>query len=106
MKGRPWADVRARAIVPRRLVRVNDSLRVWLQNPTGYTRVGGTVNAYKDHKVTLSTNPDTIRFDARGFAFGINTATSYQVIRLTRGTLVDSVCVSRFGKVTANGSCT
>lgn len=39
---------------------------------------------------------DTVRFDARGIAIGLSGA---QWLRFTKGAAVDSVCVSRMGKV-------
>lgn len=43
---------------------------------------------------------DTLRFDPRGVAIGLNGA---QWFRFTRDATVDSVCVSRFGKVMLKG---
>ncbi|MGI9076561.1 MAG: pilus assembly FimT family protein [Gemmatimonadaceae bacterium] len=60
---------------------------------------------YAEHKVTLPAGTDTIRFDPRGFAFGISTSPFYRVIRIQRGSLVDSVCVTRFGRINSEGVC-
>jgi hypothetical protein len=47
--------------------------------------------------------PDSIRFDSRGFALGI--PGTYQTIRVSRGTVRDSVCVTRFGRIITEGNC-
>ena len=56
-----------------------------------------------EHGVTLGVSAggrDTLRFDPRGVAIGLNGA---QWFRFTRDGTVDSVCVSRFGKVAQKG---
>ncbi|HEX8849794.1 MAG TPA: GspH/FimT family pseudopilin [Gemmatimonadaceae bacterium] len=59
---------------------------------------------YALHGVTLTMSgtlpKDTIRFDARGVAIGL---TASQTIRFTNSNAVDSVCVTRVGKVTRGG---
>jgi prepilin-type N-terminal cleavage/methylation domain-containing protein len=50
--------------------------------------------------VALSATRDEIAFDPRGFAMGTS---AMERVRLTRGTLVDSVCVTRLGKVIYRG---
>ena len=90
---------------PARLARTSNLLRVTVQQGAAQVPVGGPIDAYAGHNVFISMTPDTIRFDPRGYAFGINSATGYQVIRLQRGPYFDSVCVSRFGKVTSKGAC-
>ena len=103
------AVARAQAIQngrPARIARSSNTLKVAVQQGGAYVQVGGPIDAYTGHKVAITMTPDTIRFDPRGYAFGINTVTGYQVIKLQRGATWDSVCVSRFGKVTSRGSCT
>lgn len=94
---------------PARFVRVGNVVRAYLEGAGGtLVPVGMPLDLYADSKVTLATTSNTIRFDPRGFALGIvpsGTNTSYQVIRLTRGALADSVCISPFGRISATGSC-
>jgi type II secretion system protein H len=56
-----------------------------------------------EYKVLVEMNVDTIRFDSRGFAPGMPGA--YLTVRFARGTKRDSVCVTRFGRIVADGSC-
>ena len=63
----------------------------------------GTPVDLSEHKVTLAMQPDTIRFDPRGFAPGI--AGAYQTIRFSRAGRTDSVCVTRFGRIITEGTC-
>lgn len=59
---------------------------------------------YTMHGVTVAVSgtapKDTIRFDARGIAIGL---TASQTIKFTNSTAIDSVCVTRIGKVTRGG---
>jgi prepilin-type N-terminal cleavage/methylation domain-containing protein len=59
---------------------------------------------YADEGVTLASSGsaphDTVRFDARGVAIGL---TASQSLKFTNLTAVDSICVTRVGKVTRGG---
>ena len=84
------------------VVRTGNTVHVRLEVGSQYDTVGVPLNLY-EHRVALSMSPDTIRFDPRGFAPGVSGA--YQTIRLSRGTRTDSVCVTRFGRIIAEGKC-
>jgi prepilin-type N-terminal cleavage/methylation domain-containing protein len=85
-----------------RFVRSGNIVHVRLEVGSQYDTVGVPLNLY-EHRVAISMSPDTIRFDPRGFAPGVSGA--YQAIRLSRGTRTDSVCVTRFGRIIAEGKC-
>jgi prepilin-type N-terminal cleavage/methylation domain-containing protein len=89
---------------PARFVRTGNVVQAMLERGTQLTPLGTPVDLGRD-KITIATANDTIRFDPRGFAFGINTASAYQAIQITRGAWSDSVCVSRFGRIAGNGGC-
>ncbi|HEU4563720.1 MAG TPA: GspH/FimT family pseudopilin [Gemmatimonadaceae bacterium] len=92
-----------------RFVRAGNVVRAYVEVSGGTLQpVGAPVDLYADSKVTIETTSNTIRFDPRGFASGVvpsGANTSYQVIRLSRGALTDSVCISPFGRISATGSC-
>jgi hypothetical protein len=55
----------------------------------------------REHGVTIPrTSHDIIKFDARGYAIS---ASSIESVVLTRDGLIDSVCVSKLGKVINRG---
>ena len=88
-----------------RFVKQGNSVRVVLESGGQLVPVGPANDLGKDYGVTVVTEPEAIRFDPRGFAFGIGAETGYQSIRVTRGALVDSVCVTRFGRITTRRTC-
>ncbi len=88
-----------------RFVRQGNVVKVVLESGGQLLQVGVANDVSKDYGVTLTTAPDEIRFDPRGFAFGIDPARGYQSIRVSRGTFTDSVCVTRFGRITARRAC-
>lgn len=87
---------------PTRFVKNGNIVHVRLEMGAQYDTVGVPLDMY-EHRVTLQMSPDTIRFDPRGFAPGMSGA--YQVVRISRGTRRDSVCVTRFGRIITEGSC-
>jgi prepilin-type N-terminal cleavage/methylation domain-containing protein len=89
-----------------RFVRQGNVVKVVLESGGQLVQIGPANDVSKGYGVALVTAPDEIRFDPRGFAFGIDPATGYQSIRVTRGTVTDSVCVTRFGRITARRACT
>jgi Tfp pilus assembly protein FimT len=88
-----------------RFIRTGSKVTVALESGGQLVPLAGVSDYARDYKVSLETYPDTIRFDPRGFASGITAAAGYQYIRLTRGALRDSVCVSRLGRITSRGGC-
>ena len=86
-------------------IRVGNVVTVTSDSMGQQVRLAPANDIYAEHKVTLPSGTDTVRFDPRGFAFGISTSPFYRVIRLGRGTLVDSVCVTRFGRINSEGVC-
>lgn len=87
---------------PTRFVQTGNIVHVRLEMGAQYDTVGIPLDMY-EHRVTLQMSPDTIRFDPRGFAPGMSGA--YQIVRISRGTRTDSVCVTRFGRIITEGSC-
>lgn len=88
---------------PARFVRNGNVMHVRLEVGAQFDTIGVPLNMLSTHKVSVESNPDTIRFDSRGFALGIPGA--YQTVRLTRGTVLDSVCVTKFGRIITEGRC-
>ncbi|MEJ7810580.1 MAG: prepilin-type N-terminal cleavage/methylation domain-containing protein [Gemmatimonadaceae bacterium] len=102
--------VRARATAVQqgsatRFVRSGNTVKILLEQGAALTAIGATADMYSSEKVTVATSSDTIRFDRRGFAPGITSASNYQIIRLSRGTLKDSLCVSRLGVISDRATC-
>ena len=96
--------VRARATAvqngrPARFVRQGNVVKVVLESGGQLVPVGVDNDLYKEFGVAVATSPNEIRFDPRGFAFGITTPAGYQSVRVSRGALSDSVCVTRFGRI-------
>ncbi len=87
---------------PTRFVRTSNVVHVRLEMGTQFDTVGVPLDL-SEHRVTIAMNPDTIRFDPRGFAPGM--AGAYQTIRFTRAGHSDSVCVTRFGRIISEGTC-
>ena len=86
-------------------IRVGNVLTVTSDSSGQQVRLVPVNDIFAEHKVTLETAKDTVRFDPRGFAFGISTSPFYRVIRIRRGRLVDSICVTRFGRINSEGAC-
>ena len=102
--------VRARATAvqngrPARFIRQGNVVRVVLESGGQLAAVGPAHDLGRAYGVTVTTTPDEIRFDPRGFAFSIAAAPGHQWVRVSRDALTDSVCVTRFGQVTARGRC-
>lgn len=96
--------VRARATAiqngrPARFVRQGNVVKVVLESGGQLVPVGTDNDLYKEFGVAVETAPSEIRFDPRGFAFGITAPSGYQSVRVSRGALGDSVCVTRFGRI-------
>lgn len=86
-----------------RFVRNGNVVHVRFRQGAQLDTVGAPVDVAGEYGVSLLMSPDSIRFDPRGFATGISGA--YQAIRVRRGTLVDSVCVGKFGRIVTEGRC-
>ena len=88
-----------------RFVRQGNFVSVVLESGGQLVPIGPANDLGSEYGVTVATGPEAIRFDPRGFAFGIGAETGYQSIRITRGALADSVCVTRFGRVITRRAC-
>lgn len=86
-----------------RFVRAGNVVHVRVERGAQFDTVGVPLDVNSEHSVAIAMSPDTIRFDPRGFAPGISGA--FQIVRLTRNSRVDSVCVTRFGRIIAEGTC-
>ena len=86
-----------------RFIRNGNVLRTVMDSSGTWITLGAR-DLYTLHGVTLTVSgtlpKDTIRFDARGIAIGL---TASQTIKFTNSTAIDSVCVTRVGKVTRGG---
>ena len=80
------------------LVRAGDSLKVVADSSGTKVQLVPWYSAYSVQGVKLSPSPtrDTISFDPRGYGSGLS---SLEVIRFSRSTIKDSVCVTKLGKV-------
>ena len=87
-----------------RFVRQGNVVTVVLESGGQLVPIGGANDLGKDYGVAVSA-PAEIRFDPRGYAFGIASETGYQSIRIARGAFADSLCVSRFGRITTRRTC-
>lgn len=88
---------------PVRFIRNGNQVHSRIESGAQLKAIGAIVDVMADHKVQLVTSRDTLRFDARGMATGM--PGSHQSIHLRRGQLLDSVCVTRFGRIVAEGAC-
>jgi prepilin-type N-terminal cleavage/methylation domain-containing protein len=88
-----------------RFVRQGNTVSVVLESAGQLVPVGPANDLGQDYGVSLAMAQNEIRFDPRGFAFGIDPAAGYQSIRVSRGALTDSVCVTRFGRITTRRAC-
>jgi prepilin-type N-terminal cleavage/methylation domain-containing protein len=86
-----------------RFVRTGNSALVRLERGVQWDTIARPANMMRSLKVSLQTAPDTIAFDSRGFAMGVSNA--YQIVQVTRGATIDSVCVTRFGRIITEGRC-
>ncbi|MBC7788505.1 MAG: prepilin-type N-terminal cleavage/methylation domain-containing protein [Anaerolineae bacterium] len=86
-------------------IRTGNVIKVTSDSSGQQVRLVPDNDIYSEHKVALPVGTDTIRFDPRGFAFGISASPFYRVIRIQRGSLVDSICVTRFGRINSEGVC-
>ena len=97
------AQARAAAVEQGRrsvLTRSGNTIQVTVESNGAQAAVGGTLDLYALHSVSLDATVNSIAFDPRGYAVGLG---SVEVIRLTRGTLRDSVCVTRAGRLATVG---
>jgi prepilin-type N-terminal cleavage/methylation domain-containing protein len=78
------------------LTRSGNTLQVTVESNGAQTAVGGALDLYGLHAVSLDATVNSIAFDPRGYAIGLG---GVEVIRLTRGALRDSVCVTRAGRL-------
>jgi prepilin-type N-terminal cleavage/methylation domain-containing protein len=79
-----------------RFVRVGDAVQITVDSNGTQVTVVPPRDFYAEHQVHLVTTRDTIAFDPRGFAVGLN---GLVVVRLNREDVTDSVCVTRLGKI-------
>lgn len=86
-----------------RFVRNGNVVAVRLSRGAQVDTVGIPLDVADEYGVGVQTSPDSIRFDPRGFATGIQGA--YQVVTVRKGSFIDSVCVSRFGRIITDGAC-
>lgn len=86
-----------------RFVRTGNVVHVRIGVGAQFDTLGAPVDLMTSHKVRVESNPDTIRFDPRGFAMSV--PGTYQTVRLSRGARMDSVCVTRFGRIITQGRC-
>lgn len=87
-----------------RFIRNGNIVRVVMDSSGTWITVAAR-DLYTAHGVTVAVSgtapKDTIRFDARGVAIGLSAAETF---KFTNAAAVDSVCVTRVGKV-ARGGC-
>jgi prepilin-type N-terminal cleavage/methylation domain-containing protein len=85
-----------------RFVRSGDVIKVTVDSSGTQVVYSRPHDLKREHGVSIlsATTRDTIAFDPRGFAVGTG---SVESIRLTRGGMRDSVCVTKFGKVIMRG---
>lgn len=86
-------------------VRAGNIISVTADSAGQQVLLGSVNDIFAGHKVLVTSSMTTIRFDPRGFAFGISGAPFYQVIRISRGSLSDSICVTRLGRINSEGVC-
>ena len=77
---------------------VGDTMRVTLTSNGVTTTKGADVNLYRQFGVSMTSGNATVRFDGRGMA---NQAAL--TLKFTRGTLLDSLCVSKLGLINRHG---
>ena len=75
-----------------------DTMRVTLNTGGATTTKGADVNLYKQFGVSMTSGNATVRFDGRGMAN--QTALT---LKFTRGSLSDSLCVSKLGLINRHG---
>jgi Tfp pilus assembly protein FimT len=79
-----------------RFVRTGDAIQITVDSNGTQVPLTAPRDLYAEHQVHLVTTRDTIAFDPRGFAIGLN---NLLVIRVNREDVLDSVCVTRLGKI-------
>ena len=77
---------------------VGDTMRVTLRSNGVTEKKGADVNLYRQFGVTLTSGSTNVVFDGRGMA---NQAAIK--IKFTRGSLNDSLCVSKLGLINRHG---
>ncbi len=75
-----------------------DSMRITTFNGTTETAKGTTVNLKRQFGTKVTSSNITIAFDGRGM-----TTNSGNIVKFTRGSLVDSLCISPIGLVNRHG---
>ena len=85
-----------------RFIRNGNEITVTVDSSGTAVIYGRPHNLQNEHGVSIlaSTTRDTIAFDSRGYAIGTG---SLETIRLSRGGIRDSICVTRLGKVIEKG---
>jgi prepilin-type N-terminal cleavage/methylation domain-containing protein len=82
-------------------VRSGNVIRVYVDSARTLVQVGGPIDLYQQHKVTIAATPrDTVEFDPRGFAKGITTTERLIVVRDGRP---DTVCIKGMGAIATRG---
>jgi prepilin-type N-terminal cleavage/methylation domain-containing protein len=79
-----------------RFVRVGDAVQITVDSNGTQVVLAAPRDFYAEHQVHLVMMRDTIAYDPRGFAIGLN---NLVVVRLNREDVTDSVCVTRLGKI-------
>ena len=84
------------------VVRVNNGLRLLIDNGTATPTLLGWQDLGLEEHVTLASSPsDTIMFDPRGLA--VLRGTAVQEIIVTRDTYADTACVIGLGRIATSG---
>jgi prepilin-type N-terminal cleavage/methylation domain-containing protein len=83
-----------------RFVRNGDQISVTVDSSGTQVTFARPVDLQRTFRVSLGATRDQIAFDPRGFAIGNATM---EKVRLTRGNLRDSVCVTKLGKPVYRG---
>jgi prepilin-type N-terminal cleavage/methylation domain-containing protein len=83
-----------------RFVRTGNILKVTIDSAGTQVLLVPAHNLQSEHKVTVTSSRDTIKFDPRGFAIGTNAIEKFVTVR---DGLRDSVCVTKMGKVIQRG---
>jgi Tfp pilus assembly protein FimT len=78
-----------------------DSIRVTASNGTTQVAKGATLNLNRNFGVTVISPALSITFDGRGMTSGTG-----HVVKFTRSTLTDSICISPIGLINRHGCAT
>ena len=76
----------------------DDSMRYTTGSGAAETAKGTTINLNRQFGVTVISSAVTIPFDGRGMTSG-----SGQIVKFTRGSLIDSLCISPIGLINRHG---